>query len=140
MDAISAVVTFGVGVGGVVLGSFLARRNDRRARADLLLAEAFNDAASAIAEVAGGVGDAALRRYASATSRIALHASPRVIAAFRSFQNDPQTITTDGRQRLVAAMTEARRELGLEDTPEADLAVLLFGGSDLPPFTPQDHR
>lgn len=134
----TTLVTFGVGLGGVALGGMLARRNDRRGRADRLLAEAFNDAVSAIAEVAGGAGNSAQQRYASATSRIALHASPKVVAAFRRFQNDAETVTPGGRGRLLAAVEEARRELGSGKVDNVDLAVLLFG--DMTPLEAQQRE
>jgi hypothetical protein len=129
MDWLSALVAFGVGLGGVAFGGFLTRRNDRKGHADRLLTEAFNDALSAITDVAGGVGDSALRRYASATSRIALHAPPRVVVKFRRFQDDATTFTADGRARFIAAVQEARRELGHGEVDDDDLGVLLFGGT-----------
>lgn len=82
----------------------------------------------AIANVAGGAGPEAQRQYASATSRVALHGSPEVVAAFRRFQDDATTTTEDGRARLLAALRVARAELGHRVAAEEDLAVLLFGG------------
>lgn len=131
MDALTALITFGAGVGGVLLGGFLARRNEKQAQGDRLLVEALNDAVTAIAEVAGGGGGAAQNRYASATSRIALHASPEVVARFRQFQDDATTATADGRARLIAALQEARRELGHGRVGDDDLYVLLFGSDAL---------
>ena len=127
MDILTAVITFAVGLGGVALGGLLARRNEKRAQGERLLVEALNDAMTAIAEVAGGEGKAAQNRYASATSRIALHASPAVVARFREFQDDADTTTADGRQRLLAAVQAARQELGHGQARDSDLAVLLFG-------------
>lgn len=130
MDAITALITFAAGLGGVILGGLLSRRNERRAHGERLLVEALNDAVTAIADVAGGEGKTAQNRYASATSRIALHASPEVVAKFRDFQNDATTATTDGRVRLIAAIQEARHELGHGQANDDDLAVLLFGNPE----------
>lgn len=127
MDALGAVITFIVGVGGVTLGAILARRNDRRAQAERLLVEALNDAVQAIASVAGGAGPEAQRHYASAVSRVALHGSPAVIAALRTFQDDATTLTAEGRTRLIAVVRAARAELGHRPADEDDLGVLLFG-------------
>src|SRR6476620_819338 len=127
MDILTAVITFVVGLGGVALGGLLARRNEKRAHGDRLLVEALNDAMTAIAGVAGGEGKAAQNSYASATSRIALHAAPAVVASFREFQDDAKTTTVDGRQRLLAAVQSARGELGHGQAQDGDLAVLLFG-------------
>jgi hypothetical protein len=134
VDAITAFITFAAGLGGVILGGLLSRRNERQAHGERLLVEALNDAVTAIADVAGGEGKTAQNRYASATSRIALHASPEVIAKFRDFQNDPTTATKDGRARLIAAIQAARRELGHGQADDDDMAVLLFGNSE------PDHR
>jgi len=125
-----ALGTLAVGLVGVVLGALLTRQNNKRAYGERLLVEALNDAATAIAEVAGGEGKSAQNRYASAVSRIALHASPGVIAKFRAFQDDPTTTTTDGRARLIEAFDAARKELGHKDADEEDIAVLLFGGTE----------
>ena len=99
VDAVTALITFAAGLGGVILGGWLARRNEKKAQGERLLVQAMNDAATAIAEVASGEGRAAQNRYASAVSRIALHASPDVISRFRSFQDDATTSTADGRRR-----------------------------------------
>jgi hypothetical protein len=129
MDAITALITFAAGLGGVALGGFLARRNERQAQGDRLLVEAINDALTATAEVAQ-IGDrAAQSRYGSALARIALHASPRVIERFREFQDDATTNTASGRARFLAAVQEARRELGQSPVNEGDIAVLLFGST-----------
>lgn len=128
MDALTAVISVAVGFGGATLGAFLARRNDRRAQAERLLVEALNDAVQAITSVAGGVGLEAQRQYAFAVSRVALHASPAVVQAFRRFQDVATTTTEDGRWRLLDAVNAARGELGHELAAEEDLAVLLFGG------------
>jgi len=127
MDALTALITFAAGLGGVALGGLLARRNEKQAHGERLLVEALNDAMTAIADVAGGEGKAAQNRYASATSRIALHASPPVLARFREFQDDADTTTADGRQRLLAAVQAARRELAHGKARDDDLSVLLFG-------------
>lgn len=123
----AALIALVVGFGGVILGALLTRRNDRRARADVLLVEALNDAVAAIAEVAGGGGPDALIRYASAVSRVALHAPPEVAEAWRRFQDDATTGTLAGRARLLAAIQAARHQLGHGSVSDVDLAVLLFG-------------
>jgi hypothetical protein len=132
---VSAVLTVVVGVLGIGLGALLARRNERASTTDRLLTEALNDLVAAIAHVANGEGQAAQGRYASATSRIALHASPPVVAAFRRFQDDATTGTPDGRARLLDAIHIARRELGQKPADTDDLETLLFGpgGKRLPP-------
>jgi hypothetical protein len=130
MDATTALITFAAGLGGVALGGFLARRNERQAHGDRLLVEAINDAVTATAEVAQIGGSAAQSRYGSALARIALHASPSVIERFREFQDDATTITEDGRARFLAAVQEARRELGRPTATDHDVAVLLFGNDD----------
>jgi hypothetical protein len=127
MTGAEPVITFVVGLGGVGLGAVLARRNTKRAAGDRLLVEALNDVVGAIAEVAGGAGASAQSRYGSATARIALHASPNVVAAFRDFQDDATTTTREGRARLLRAVQVARRELGHADVDHRDLAVLFFG-------------
>lgn len=72
MAWLTAVIGVLAAFGGVLLGGFLTRRNERRAQGEHLLVDALNDAVSAIAKVAGG-GQTAQRRYASAVARIALH-------------------------------------------------------------------
>jgi hypothetical protein len=104
----------------------LARHNEKRATAERLLVEALNDLVSGIADTANGVAGAQAR-YASATSRVGLHGSRQVAAAFRRFQEHGTTGTTAGRDALIEAMQAARRELGLEDADADDLAILLFG-------------
>jgi hypothetical protein len=126
VDFASAAVALVVGFGGVTIGGALSRRNDRRARAEALLVEALNDAVSAIAEVAGGVAGAQAR-YASATSRIALHAPPEVVQAFRQFQDDATTVSREGRRRLIAAVIETRKAIGHEPISPEDAHILLFG-------------
>jgi hypothetical protein len=125
----AALVALVVGIGGVVLGALLTRRNERRSRADDLLAQALNDAVAAISEVASGSGDAQAL-YASAVSRVALHAPPDVVESWRHFQDDATTATKDGRARLVTAIQSARMQLGHGSVPDADLHVLLFGPGD----------
>ncbi len=127
MDALQAVITFVVGVGGITLGALLSRRNERRAHADRLLTEALNDAVRAIASIAGGAGPEAQREYASALSRVALHGSPSVVATLRRFQDDATTVTDGGRDRLLAVVAAARAELGHRPADEGDLRILLFG-------------
>jgi hypothetical protein len=114
------------GLVGVAAGAFLARRNERRAHADRLLAEALNDLVGAVADVAGG-DEVAKRRYAGATSRVVLHGSPALVEAMRAFQEDPTTGTVDGQRRFIAALQAARRELGRPGVDEGAAAVLLFG-------------
>lgn len=116
-------------VAGIVVGAVLARRNARRSHADELLADALNDLVSAIADVAGGDADAQ-RRYASATSRIALHGSPELVEAFRAFQRNANTGTDDGRRRLIAALQAGREELGRRRVDDDAARVLLFGADD----------
>jgi hypothetical protein len=103
---VGVVLTIVVAVIAAGVGAYLTRRNDRAGHTDRLLAEALNDMVAAIAEVAGGAGPEAQARYASATSRIALHASPAVVAAFRAFQEDATTYTSDGRARLMEALLD----------------------------------
>lgn len=116
-----------VGLVGVVVGGLLTRRNEKKAQGERLLVEALNDAVTAIAEVAGGEGRSAQNRYASAMSRIALHASPSVISQFREFQDDATTATQDGRARFINAVQRARLELGHGKADDDDLTVLMFG-------------
>lgn len=128
MDAATVGV---IGLVGVVLGAaltaLLTRRNKRLSHADELLAQAVNDAIDAIADVAAGTAHDAQARYASAVSRIALHGSPHVVAAWRCFQDDATSGTDDGRNRLVAAVQSVREQLGHGNAADADLHVLLFG-------------
>lgn len=126
VDALGAGITFAAGVGGVGLGALLARRNERRSANDRLLVEALNDVVGAVAEVANDV-PGAQAKYASATSRIALHAPPAVVRAFREFQDVPTTATREGRDRLVAALKDARQALGHGSLLDDDIATLLFG-------------
>jgi len=128
MEITAILVAFVVGLGGVLLGGYLARRNDRISRREQLLIDGLNDAISAIADISTGdkSGEA---RYASATSRIALHGSPTVVAAFRHFQDVADTHVTEGRDRLIAAIQLARSELGHGDARDGDIATLLFGNS-----------
>lgn len=116
------------GVVGVVVGQWLARRNEKRATTERLLVEAINDLVAGIAGVAQRVPHAQAQ-YASALARVALHGSPAVVQAFRSHQEDATTITPEGRRRLTIAIQEARRELGHQPIDEEELSVLLFGPS-----------
>jgi hypothetical protein len=118
------------GVIGVVLGALLARSNEKRAATERLLVEAVSDVVDGIAGVAHGSPDAQAR-YAAALARVALHGSPEIVRAFSHHQEDATTITPEGRSRLVAAMQQARMELGRQQLDERDLEVLLFG--PLPP-------
>lgn len=113
------------GVVGVALGGWLARRNEKRAATERLLVEAVSDVVDGIAGVAQGVAGAQAR-YAAALARLALHGSSEVVRAFRHHQEDATTITPEGRRRLVAAMQQARLELGRQELDERDLEVLLF--------------
>lgn len=127
---VDVIVTLAAAVVGVGIGALLTRRNERRAHADRLLADTLDDLVSAIADVANGDPDAQ-RRYAGATARLALHASPRLVETFRNFQMEANTVTTDGRRRLVAAIQGARRELGRPEANAESASILLFGqGSD----------
>lgn len=96
MEVAVALITLAVGLVGVILGGLLARRNEKRAQGERLLVEALNDAMTAIAEVAGGEGKPAQNRYASAMSRIALHASPRVIRSSASFKTTRRQLLKKG--------------------------------------------
>jgi hypothetical protein len=123
MEIITAVAA---GVVGVALGAWLARRNEKRAATDRLLVEAVSDVVDGIAGVAQGIPDAQAR-YAAALARVALHGSPEVVRAFSHHQEDATTITPEGRRRLIAAMQQARLELGRQRLDEQDLEVMLFG-------------
>jgi hypothetical protein len=122
----TALVALAVGFGGLLLGALLTRRNDRRSRADDLLAQALNDAVAAVADVAAGIPHAQAR-YASAVSRIALHGPPQVVRVWRILQDEATTETDDGRARMVAAVQAARTQLRHGSVSDADLHVLLFG-------------
>jgi len=141
MSVAQAIVTICLGVGGVALGALLARRNDRRAHADRLLAEALNDLVAAVAEVANGGGLDAQARYASATGRIALHAPSEVVEAFRAFQADATTGTADGRAQLLHALQTARRTTGADAVTDEQLAILIFGAErPTPEAVPETTR
>lgn len=114
------------GAVGVTLGSWLARRNEKRAATERLLVEAIGDAVDGVAGVAQGIPDAQAR-YAAALARVALHGSPEVVRAFSHHQEDATTITPGGRRRLMAAMQQARVELGGQRLDGRNLEVLLFG-------------
>jgi hypothetical protein len=125
MEVVSALAG---GVVGVALGAWLTWRNEKRATTERLLVEAVSDVVDGIAGVAQGIPDAQAR-YAAALARVALHGSPEVVHAFSHHQEDATTITPEGRRRLVAAMQQARLELGRQRLDERDLEVLLFGPS-----------
>jgi len=129
VDAGAALIALAVGFGGVLLGAVLTRRNDRRSHTDVLLAEAANDAVRAIASVAASnsTDAAAQTRYASAVARLAMHGTPPVVAAWRSFQDNATTETTEGRNRMLEAVQATRAQLGHGPASETDLHVLLFG-------------
>jgi len=118
------------GVVGVALGAWLTRRNEKRATTERLLVEAVSDVVDGIAGVAHDIPDAQAR-YAAALARVALHGSPEIVRAFSYHQEDATTITPEGRRRLIAAMQQARLELGHQRLDERNLEVLLFG--PLPP-------
>jgi hypothetical protein len=142
---VNVLVPIIAGVLGVTLGAFLPRRNEKRARAERLLVEALNDAVGGISDVAGATEAAdlardgglrreaernraaAVRRYSSAVSRIALNGPPPVVDACRRSQDDPTTMTYDGRTRLIAAVQAARAELGHGLVDDDAVGVLLFG-------------
>jgi hypothetical protein len=125
---------------GAVLGAWLARRNEKRAAAERLLLDTLSDVVDAIAAVAAGGRGEAQKRYASAMARLALHASPEVVAAFRRFQDDATTETADGRERFLSAVAAARHALGAQEADAADLAVLLWGTRPLPSRALQGTR
>lgn len=122
----TAAVSILAALVGVAVGAVFARRNARSDHADKLLADALNDMVAAIADVAAG-DESAQRRYASATSRIALHGSPELIAIFGEWQRHATTLTDDGRARLIAALQASRRELGRPPIDEDTARLLLFG-------------
>jgi hypothetical protein len=137
VDQVStAIVAAASALIGVVLGGVLNRRNEKRAETERLLVDALNDAIAAIADVAQTQSREAQARYGSAVGRIALHAPPHVITAFRRFQDDANTIDADGRSRLLTAVQLARHDLGHESADEGDLGVLLFGPRGLPDAEP----
>jgi hypothetical protein len=127
MDTSTVIVGFIGIVLGAALTALLTRQNKRRSHADELLAQAVNDAIDAIAAVAAGISPDAQARYASAVSRVALHGSPQVVAAWRTFQDDATSETDDGRRRLVTAVQSVRAQLGHGNAADSDLHVLMFG-------------
>jgi hypothetical protein len=127
VNVVAALIALAIGFGGVLLGARLTRHNDRRSRADDLLARALSDAVAAISDVAAGTVPNAMASYGSAVARIALHAPPQVVQAWRYFQDDATTGTEDGRSRLVTAIQAARKKLGHGRVSDRDLHVLLFG-------------
>ena len=130
---VAALIALAIGFGGVVLGARLTRRNDRRSRADDLLARALSDAVAAISDVAAGTVPNAMASYGSAVARIALHSPPEVVQAWRYFQDDATTATEDGRSRLVTALQAARKQLGHRPVSDRELHVLLFGPGGVGP-------
>jgi hypothetical protein len=120
------VAALAAGVIGVALGAWLTRRNEKQAATERLLVEAINDLVDAVAGVAHGVPNARAQ-YGSALARVALQGSPELARAFRHHQEDATTITPEGRRRLIAAIQQARKELGHQPLDERDLEVLLFG-------------
>jgi hypothetical protein len=129
----AALIALAVGFGGVLLGATLTRRNDRRSRADDLLARALSDAVAAISDVAAGTVPNAMASYGSAVARIALHAPPEVVEAWRLFQDNATTTTEDGRARLVTAMQAARKQLGHGPVSDQSVHILLFGPDGVGP-------
>src|SRR3954471_20718450 len=129
-SSMEIVAALAGGFVGATLGAWLARRHEKRAATERLLVEAISDVVDGIAGVAQGIPNAEAR-YAAALARIALHGSPEVVRAFSHHQEDATTITPEGRRRLVAAMQQARLDLGRERVDERNLEVLLFG--PLPP-------
>jgi hypothetical protein len=132
MNVALPVVSFVVGILGVVLGAWMTRRNEKKATAERLLIEAVNDALKAIASNAHVGGAETKAAYASAVSRIGFHGSPAVVSAFGRFQDDATTVTADGRRRLLAAVILTRAELGQTAADESDLSILMFGAEPLP--------
>lgn len=120
------IVTVLAALGGVALGAFLTRRNERRATGERLLAEALDD-------IVGGINDAANEmpgaqaRYASGMSRLALHGGADLADSFREWQDIANTGTEEGRLALAEAVQQARRSLGRERLDEESLHALLFG-------------
>jgi hypothetical protein len=133
VNVAAALIALAIGFGGVVLGARLTRRNDRRSRADDLLARALSDAVAAISDVAAGTVPNAMASYGSAVARIALHGPPEVVQAWRYFQDDATTATEDGRSRLVTALQAARKQLGHGSVSDRELHVLLFGPGGVGP-------
>jgi hypothetical protein len=127
VNVVAALIALAIGFGGVLLGARLTRRNDRRSRADDLLARALSDAVAAISDVAAGTVPNAMASYGAAVARIALHGPPEVVQAWRYFQDDATTATEDGRERLVTALQAARKQLGHGQVSDGELHVLLFG-------------
>ena len=125
---IEALVPIATGVIGVSLGAWLTRQRDKHATDERLLVEALNDMVGGIADVANGVAGAQAR-YASALSRVVLHGSPKIVDALSTFQDDATTTTLQGRRTLVAALQQARSELGHLEIPDEHAMKLLFGPS-----------
>jgi hypothetical protein len=120
------VATFVVGLAGVSLGALLARRNEKRAASERLLADALNDVVGGVADEANGM-TGAQARYASGMARMALHGSPRVVSALAQWQREATTTTPRGKRLLATAVIEARRELRHGEAEDDDLSLLLFG-------------
>lgn len=126
VSTMEVIAALAAGVVGVALGAWLARRNEKQATTEQLLVEAINDLVDAVAGVAHGVPNARAQ-YGSALARVALQGSPELVRAFRHHQEDATTITPEGRHRLIAAIQQARKELGHQSLDDGDLEVLLFG-------------
>jgi hypothetical protein len=133
VNVAAVLIALAVGFGGVLLGATLTRRNDRRSRADDLLARALSDAVAAISEVSAGTVPNAMASYGSAVGRIALHAPPEVVEAWRRFQDNATTTTEDGRARLVTAIQAARKQLGHGPVSDQNVHILLFGPGGVGP-------
>jgi hypothetical protein len=125
VELVAALIGAAVAVCVAALGAVLARRNQRQSQADRLLVEALNDAVASIAEASFQVGGA-LPAYASAAARIALHAPPDVLVAWRRFNDEATTATETGRDLLVAAIQAARRHTDQLDVLDDDIRALLF--------------
>ena len=73
-------------------------------------------------------------------ARLALHGNAEVVKGFRTWQENADTGTDNGRAALVAAVRKARKELKHDDVGDEDLAVLLFGYMDPPSSALADSR
>jgi hypothetical protein len=61
---------------------------------------------------------------------VALHAPPEVVEAWCRFQDIGNTVTPEGRARLVTAIQSARTQLGHGTITDANVHVLLFGSQN----------
>lgn len=135
MLEVGAALVVGIVVGA--WGSWLTRRNEKKATAERLLVEALNDVVGGVSDVVSKV-PGAQARFGSAMSRIGLYGSPELVRAFRLHQEDGTTITPEGRRLFMAALQQARVDLGYPTLDEDDLAAILFGAQpSLPAFASQ---